>query len=70
MTPSCAVPAPEGRDDPQRALDKLEIWAHVNLMGFNEAKGLVDEKLDMSQQQVLKVPRSRLPLLHPIHAFS
>ncbi|KAK4808185.1 hypothetical protein QYF61_001217 [Mycteria americana] len=52
----------EGRDGIQKDLDRLEGWAHANLVKFNKAKCspaekdleiLLDEKLDMSWQCAL-----------------
>ena len=63
---SGAVNTPEGRDAIQRDLDKLDKWAHVNLMKFNEARCkvlqvgvLVEEKLDMSQQCALAAQKAK-----------
>ena len=33
-----AVDTPEGRDAIHRDLDRLQQWARVNLVGFNEAE--------------------------------
>ncbi|RMC07081.1 hypothetical protein DUI87_16537 [Hirundo rustica rustica] len=35
---SCAANMPEGRDDIQRNLDRLEKWSHGNLMNSNKTK--------------------------------
>ena len=67
-----AVDTIEGKDAIQRDLDKLETWAHVNLMIFNKAKCkltesspvekyfevLVDKKLDTSQQCALAAQKA------------
>jgi len=56
---------PEGWNAIQRDLDKLEKWAHVNLMRFNKAKHkvlqvgvLVEEKLDMSHQRAITAQKA------------
>ncbi|GAB0204009.1 mitochondrial enolase superfamily member 1 [Grus japonensis] len=70
---SGAVDMPEGWDAIQRNLDRLERWAHVNLMRFNKAKCKVphmgqgkpwyqyrlgNKKLNMSQQCALAAQKA------------